>query len=246
MSTVDPTIARRERAAWRPSNLLVFVVLLLLLVGGLAAGYGWGGFGTLMATEPDEPPVLMLVAIPVGMMLAIVASIAWGALVVKRSDLGFMYGNAAMLLGAGAGAIVAAEEAGSDGRIVAYVGYGLLALALACLLLGIAAAGVRGRRARAEQDAMRSGTQVTAVVTDKGYTVFHESNRILTTVTFGFTDLQGTQRWVQRLMAIDAADPVQNGQQTRLWFDAANPGDDKAIVVELAYNSPLRSREPLR
>lgn len=239
MSTVDPSIARRERAERRPSNIRVVVVLLLLLAGGLAAGYGWGGFGAMMQAEPDEPPVLVLVAIPVGMLLAITASIAWGAIVLKRSDLGIMYGNATVLAGAGIGVIVVA--AGSGPAFVTLIGYGLLALAVVCLVLGITAAGDRRRRADAEERAMRSGTQVTAVVSDKGYTVFHESNRILTTVTFAFTDLQGVQRWVQRQMLITAEDPIQNGQQTRLWFDAANPGDDKAIVVELAYRSPLRA-----
>lgn len=240
MSTVDPTIARRERAERRPSNVRVVVTLILLLVGGLAAGYGWGGFGTMMATQPEEPPVLILVAIPLGMMLAIGASIAWAALVMKRGDLGIMYGNAAVLLGAGAGVILVSAESGP--AFVTTIGYGLIALAVVCLVLGIAAAGARARRENADEAAMRTGTQVTAVVTDKGYTMFRESDRIFTTVTFGFTDLQGTQRWVQRPMLITAADPIQDGQQTRLWFDPANPGNDRAIVVELAHRSPLRAR----
>lgn len=244
MSTVDPTIARRERAERRPSNLRVTVVLLLLLVGGLAAGYGWGGFGTMMQEQPDEPPVLVLIAIPVGMLLVIAASIAWAAIVLKRGDLGMMYGNATVLLGAGVGVIVVSAQSGP--AFVRYIGYGLLALAAVCLLLGVAAAGARRRRVSVEESAMRSGTQVTAVVTDKGYTVFHESDRIFTTVTFGFTDLHGVQRWVQRPMLVRAEDPIQNGQQTRLWFDAANPGNDKAIVVELANASPLRAPLPRR
>lgn len=240
MSTVDPTIARRERAERRPSNVRVVVTLILLLAGGLAAGYGWGGFGTMMATVPEEPPVLVLVAIPVGMMLAIGASIAWAALVLKRSDLGIMYGNAAVLLGAGIGVIAISAESGPV--FVTTIGYGLIALAVVCLILGIAAAGARARRENADDAAMRTGTQVTALVTDKGYTMFRESDRIFTTVTFAFTDLQGTQRWVQRPMLVTAADPIHDGQQTPLWFDPANPGNDKAIVVELAHRSPLRAR----
>jgi hypothetical protein len=122
------------------------------------------------------------------MFVTIVASIAWTGIVMKRRDLGLMYGNAAALLGGGVGVLAA------------------------------------------------------ATVSDKGYTVFHESDRILTTVTFTFTDLQGVQRWVQRTMTVSAADPIENGQETRLWYDAANPGNDRAIVVELAYRSPLRAR----
>lgn len=243
MSTVDPTIARREREQRRPSNARVGVLLALLLLGGFAAGYGWGGFDAMMSSGPDEPSVLVLVAIPVGMIVTIVSLIAWMAVVLKRADLGLMYGNAAALLGAGAGVIVVATAGGGASYVLA-IGFGLLGLAMACLVLGVVAAASRRRRAAAEEEAMRTGTQVTAVVTDKGYTVFHESDRILTTVTFSFTDLQGVQRWVQRTMVIEAGDPVQNGQETRLWFDAADPGDDKAIVVELAHRSQLRS--PLR
>ena len=87
---------------------------------------------------------------------------------------------------------------------------------------------------------MRSGTRTTATVTDKGYDIFRESARILTSVTFTFTDLNGVQRWVQRPMLITASDPVVEGQETDLWYDPSAPGNDKRIVVKLAVDGPLR------
>jgi hypothetical protein len=241
MSTVDPTIAQKLRQSRRPTLLRVVVVLALLVIGGLLAGYGWGSIGRLMDEDLAEPDASIFISIPVGMFVTIVSSIAWTGIVMKRRDLGLMYGNAAALLGGGVGVLVAAGKY-REGSVAAAIGLALLGLAIVCVVVGAVAASSRRRRARAEDETIRTGTIVTATVSDKGYTVFHESDRILTTVTFTFTDLHGVQRWVQRTMTINAADPIENGQETRLWYDAADPGNDRAIVVELAYRSPLRAR----
>ncbi|MFZ2172834.1 MAG: hypothetical protein WAW17_02135 [Rhodococcus sp. (in: high G+C Gram-positive bacteria)] len=87
-----------------------------------------------------------------------------------------------------------------------------------------------------------TGTSVSATVSDKGYTTFRESDRILTSVTFTFTDGTGTPRWVQRHMAIHASSTIVDGQQTRLWYDATDPGNDSRVTVELANEWPLRGR----
>ena len=241
MSTLDPTRARKFNESRRPSAARVAVVLVMLVLGGFLAGYGWGSIGRLMDENLVAPDASIFIAIPAGMILTIVSSIAWTGIVFKRSDLGLMYGNAAALFGGGAGALLAASGY-SDGAVVAGIGLALLALGAVCGVLGAAAAAARRRRSRAEEETMRTGTLATATVSDKGYTRFRESDRILTTVTFTFTDLQGIQRWVQRMMTINAADPVENGQETRLWYDATEPGNDKGIVVELAHASPLRLR----
>lgn len=239
MSLVDPSIAKRQRAAWVPSTRLVTIALGALLVGGFLTGYGWGGFGEMVDPETAEVQVLAVIAIPLGMMLTIIASIAWTALLVRRSDIGLMYGNAAALLGGGAGVLTVATTL--DAPIVpVIIGVVLLALAAAALVAGLAAARARRRDADREVRAMREGSVTTATVSDKGYTVFHESDRIFTTVTFTFTDPSGVQRWVQRAMVVRASDPVENGQETRLWFDPRDPGDDSRIVVELAHANPLR------
>jgi hypothetical protein len=42
------------------------------------------------------------------------------------------------------------------------------------------------------------------------------------------------------MMIIQQANPVIEGQETQLWYDARNPGDEKGIVVELARQYPVR------
>ncbi|KQP57189.1 hypothetical protein [Agreia sp. Leaf283] len=44
----------------------------------------------------------------------------------------------------------------------------------------------------------------------------------------------------QKTMVIEQGDPVVDGQETRLWYDATNPGDVGGIVVELARERRLR------
>jgi hypothetical protein len=241
MSTVDPTLARRLRATRRPSNLRVVLVLALLAVGGAVAGYGWAGFADMMSSEPDSPSVPVLVAIPVGLLLVIVGLMAWLGVVLRCSDVGLLYGLAAVLAGAAGGVLAAPADASGRPRAVIVAAVALVALGAVALLLGAAAASGRARRSRRDAEMVDTGTLTTAVVSDKGYTRFRESDRILTIVTFVFTDLHGTQRWVQRRMVVHASDPIEEGRSTRLWYDAAHPDDDRSIVVELARDSPLRA-----
>ncbi|MGK9147955.1 hypothetical protein KXS11_10050 [Plantibacter flavus] len=239
MSTIDPGIAKQLRAARRPSNLRVVVTLLLLFAGGCALGFGWGGFGWMVDLDTEQVDGLVAAAIPVGMALTVISSIAWTFLVARRGDLGIMYGSTAVLLGGALGVFLVSQRV-DDRGMLSLVVIGLLVLAAGALILGLVAAAARRRSVTRADDAVRSGRETTATVTDRGWTVFHESDRIFTTVTFSFVDLAGTRRWVQRQMVIHAAHPVENGQETRLWFDPAKPGDDRRIVVELAQQNPLR------
>jgi len=243
MSTVDPSIAKLERRNRRPSTASVAILLLVLFAGGFGTGYGWASFGVVSATTPDEPPFATVIAVPLGMFLLIGGSIVWLSVVMRRGDVGIMYGNACALLGAGVGVLAAAAASPATGNVsglLAVIGVVLLALAAGALALGVAAAAARRRAVRRAERAMQTGTLTTATVSDQGWTIFRESARIFTTVTFTFVDLAGTRRWVQRPMVIHAEDPVRNGAETRLWYDAANPGDDGSIVVELAHRNPLR------
>ncbi|MFB2598232.1 hypothetical protein ACEXQE_10600 [Herbiconiux sp. P17] len=240
MSTIDPAIAARERSAKRPGTVRVAVLLLLLLIGGFGAGFGWGAVGGF--SEDVDPPVLVVVAIPVGMALTIVCSILWSATVMRRSDVGLSAGWTAALIGGGAGVLLASTTTGSSGAdvVLVGVGIGLLVLGLASFVLGLAAAATRRRAADTHEEILRTGMLTTATVSDQGWVIFRESTRILTTVTFTFVDTSGVRRWVQKAMVIRAEDPLTNGQQSRLWYDPANPGDEKRIVVEAAMLSPLR------
>ncbi len=236
MSTVDPAIARAKRQARRPSLVRVIVLLVLLLAGGVLLGYGWGGLARFDGT--GEPPTNAIIGVVCGMPLTILASIVWSWTVMKRPDIGLAYGAAAVLLGAGAG--VMATFRGSDDDLASWIAWALIALGALFLVLGIAAAAGRRRQSTRDLETVQSGTLTSAIVTDKGYDFFRESSRILTSVTFTFTDLQGTQRWVQKTVLMEQSDPIVDGQETRLWYDATNPGDTLRIVVEAARDRPVR------
>jgi hypothetical protein len=241
MSTVDPIAARRARAARRPALAQVVVALALLVVGGALQGYGWTALfapTVLLPEAPAEPNVASIVSVVLGLPMTIAATGWWMTLVMRRRELGAFSGFAAFWLGAAGGLWVSAEHTGLGIlRTVA-----ICAVAFAVLLAVVGALAARSRdRARARtQEVIRVGRQTTATVSDKGYIAFDESSAILTVVTFTFTDLQGVQRWVQRPVRIAATDPVVDGQETSLWFDPQNPGDDARIAVQLAVESPWR------
>ena len=240
MSTVDPSIARKARQARVPSTRLVAILLVLHVVGGLGNGYGWSSFSTFADDATVEPDNLGLIGIVVGMPLAIITSMLWTSVVLKRRDVGLGYGFSAFWFGAGTGILIASERFPQAAELLRVLG--VIALVICALLLALGVRAARSRRAAAEIATvmMRSGTRATATVTDKGYDIFRESARILTSVTFTFTDLNGVKRWVQRPMLITASDPVVDGQETDLWYDPSAPDNDKRIVVKLAVESPLR------
>ncbi|MFF2053321.1 hypothetical protein ACFVU2_17100 [Leifsonia sp. NPDC058194] len=241
MSTVDPSIAKAQRearrTATRPGAARVLILLVVLIAGGFGLGYGWGGLG--MLDEFGEPPWTAVLGVIGGMLLTIAGSGLWAVTAMKRSDIGFGYGAAATLIGAGSGLLVAAEPNGFP-TIALTVAVALLGLGLLFLVVGVIAAGARRRQRSREDETARSGMLTTATVSDKGYDFFHDSSRILTTVTFTFRDLQGTQRWVQKTMVVHQSDPIVEGQETRLWYDAAAPGNARTIVVELARDNAFR------
>lgn len=236
MSTVDPIALRKLRAKKRPGPVSIVLVLAFQFVAGLSAGYGWPHMETF---EAEEPPAVALAALIASIPLLVMSSIAWVGIVMKHNKLGLTTGGALAWLGGSLGVSTAAGGLGYP-QVLTWIGAGCLAVSLSLAALGILAA--RKRRAQADQEkiVLSTGTMTTATVTDKGYVIFRESTRIFTTVTFTFRDGSGTQRWVQRPMLINAADPVVEGQETALWYDSTDPGNDKKIVVKLARDSPLR------
>lgn len=241
MSTVDPSIAKKQREArrrsTRPGIARVLITLVVLFVGGYGLAYGWGSFA--MVEEFGEPPLISVLGAIGGLLLTILGSMVWSVTAMKRTDIGFGYGAAAVLVGAGTGLLVSAAPNGYP-ALAATIAVALLAVGVLCLVLGVVGATSRLRQSSREAEILRSGTQTTATVSDKGYDFFRESSRILATVTFTFRDLQGTQRWVQKPMLVEQSSPIVEGQETRLWYDATNPGDSRAIVVELARDHAFR------
>ena len=237
MSTIDPAIAQLRRRRRPPSSAVVTVLLAARLAGGFGLGFGWGGMSMMV----DDTELLWQypVGIVAGMILTIGGEIAWMFVVMKNASLGVGYGWAASLLGGGVGLWTVSTRFGSPGPAVLIAAV-LLGLGTACLILGVVAAASRRRQVRREEEIIRTGTVTTATVSNQGYDFFHTSAKILTTVTFAFTDRFGQQRWVQRLCLIQQSDPLVNGQATRLWYDPDDPGNDRAIVVEAAHQRPLR------
>lgn len=240
MSTVDPTLARKAREARVPPIGVVVLLLALHVVGGVANGYGWSTFATFTDEVNIEPDTLGMVGITVGMPLAIIVSIIWTAVVFKRSDVGLGYGFSAFCFGAGLGILYAASRFSQVAELLRVVGVAALVVSLAFLVIGMRAASARRRAREVAAEMMRTGTRTTATVSDKGYDHFREAPRILTIVTFTFTDMQGAQRWVQRPMVVTSSDPVVEGRETDLWYDPTAPGDDKRIVVKLAADAQPR------
>ena len=242
MSTIDPVAQRTLRRNRPPRPIAIVVALALHLVGGFAMGYGWSGFFSAFQAPIEEltaPPVITNIAIVVGLPLTIGGAIAWLSLAMKRADLQAFHGAAVFCLGAAVGVLLASVEFGLPLLLIP-IGVAFLGLAVLFLALAARAGSLRTRRLAREESIMHTGTLTTATVSDKGYVIFRESTRIFTTVTFTFTDLHGAQRWVQRRMVVRAEDPVAEGQQTELWYDPSDPGNDGNIVVKLAVDSPIR------
>ncbi len=236
MSTVDPIAARKLRANKRPGPVRIVLPLGFQFIGGLAAGYGWPHLTVL---ENVEPPTLAMTAIIVSIPLLVLSSIAWTAVAIRSSNLGLALGGTLAWLGATLGVGAAAVQLDYP-PILTWLAAGCVAIFLFLGSLGIIGARARRSAARREAEVMSTGTMTSARVTDKGYLSFSDSSKILTTVTFTFHDLGGVQRWVQRALLITAAEPVVDGQETTLWYDPMDPGNDKKIVVKLAKDMPLR------
>lgn len=112
----------------------------------------------------------------------------------------------------------------------------LVGLALGFLLLVGAALALlvhKPSRTTREDQLIANGTHTIAVVTDRGYGAFGESTMVNTRVWFEFTDAAGKAHRVEKRLQISEDDPIENGQETQLWYDPAAPDDKERIVVQL-------------
>lgn len=232
MSTLDPVAARVSRQR-RRRPVQRGILSSVLLLGVAVAGWGWG---TLSIDGTEGAGRLLAVTI-------VASVVAWCSLLVFAiASAGpwraapFILGFAFLLLG---GAFLVVRPAEPLLEFPSFLGLILLAFAVLVTLGGLRARSRVRSRARTQDAAVASGTRATAVVTDVPPGPDPSSRGLWAKVTFTFTDLSGTQRWVQRPLLIRRSGDVSLGDTTLLWYDSSNPGDDASIVVELARDNPL-------
>lgn len=227
MSTVDPDAARRARAARTPQQRDQVLPGILTFAGAgiLAASI------SSMGNSPDDWSVelstfLMLLGAAgsvIGALAAFGGVFLWvGATIKNPRLLGWSMVIALGLLGAGIGTAITGQ---------AVLPIVLIAVGAVLAILGVIVWRRRNGHIDVEDEIIRTTTPVTGVVTNQGYSHFSESSRILTSVTYAFTDAQGTRRFVQRSAVIDARDPIVEGEAVDIWYDRQNPSDEKRIVV---------------
>ncbi|KRC61070.1 hypothetical protein ASE14_08985 [Agromyces sp. Root81] len=236
MSLTDPSETRRLRTE-RRRPVVRGIVSAVLLASFAVAGFVWG---RLFADGIDTADAaLQVVAIVSGI-------IAWGGfLIFSIATFGswrggpLVLGLALFLLGAGLVWPVLQSEA----SLLDFPGWlGLLFIAIGVfiwVMTVVARAGQRRRVVR-ELQTLSDGVETTATVTRVPPGPNPTSRGLWAAVTFTFTDASGAQRWVERTMLIRRAGDVKVGDTTRLWYDRADPGADRGIVVELARDNPLR------
>lgn len=235
MSLTNPTELRQARTTRR--RPVVRGVVSTVMLGSLAvAGYTWGQQFIRGFDEANDP--LLATAIVSGI-------VAWiSFLLFSITTLGSWrlapWLLVAGLLLFGAGLLVPGVlEGDSAFDFPEWIGLVPIGLALLLALSLIRARGVRERRAQRETHAQKTGTQTVATVTNVPPGPDPSSRGVWGLVTFEFTDGDGTQRWVERTMLIRRAGDVKVGDTTRAWYNAADPGSDADIVIELARDNPL-------
>lgn len=210
---------------------------LTLLLGAFVTAYSITAFVSVMDTESDDPEpwqwILRITALTVGAGAMIVGLTSWVARSVRNPRLpGFGAAQALACASAAFGTtVVAPAPAWFQAPRMVPGTWWLAGIALFLGTLSVVSWAARAADRRREEETVRSGRQTTGVVTNQGYDRFHESNRILTTVTYSFTDLSGTRRFIRRPAMITADDPVVTGELVDVWFDPARPDHLKTIAV---------------
>jgi|GEM_PF-1082391 len=249
MSTIDPDAAARARATRTPHARELWMPGLLVLLGAFITAYSITAFVTVIGPETEEPEtwqwILRIAGLTVASATTILGFNAWVARSLKNPRLpGF---GAAQAIACGAAAlgttVVAPAPAWFQEPRMLTVSWWLAGAAAFFALLSLVSWFRRSADSRREAEIMRTGRLTAGVVTNQGYERFHESNRILTAVTYSFQDLNGTQRFVRRPAMITSADPVLTGEQVDVWFDPAHPGNEKTIAVR---RRPAELRQPDR
>jgi hypothetical protein len=148
---------------------------------------------------------------------------------------------------------VAPADPGFDGDTAARVAWTSqvwvpIVLAAAGLLFAWSAVATVRRRRRRQSRAravVATGQRVAGVVTDVHETGVEVMDRPRLSVTVTFADHQGVDRWVTRRTTFDRARQPRLGDAAVVWFDPANPGDERSIPVAFD-GDPLTDDGPLQ
>ncbi|TQK69212.1 DUF3592 domain-containing protein [Nocardioides sp. SLBN-35] len=234
----EPPPFRFTPRSRRRTGLVVAAVL-------MAAGSAWAGYGlglTIIDANDDAPPAYVALDAAAagtigGLVIAAIGAIGW-LFMMDRFPLALSSWHSAslLLLCSAPGVVLATRELGAGGWYdVAAAG---LATAGVLALLGGSLLATRRRlRWHDELRLIAEGTPVPATVVESGLDPddFEEASNVITTATFRFTGADGTSYLVHQRVTIPAAAPIVEGQRTTVWYDPADPLDDKRIVVAMVH-----------
>lgn len=141
-----------------------------------------------------------------------------------------------LLLCSAPGVVVATRELGAGGWYDVAAA-GLATAGILALLGGSLLATRRRLRWHDELGLMATGTATAGVVVDSGIDAddFEEASNVITTTTFRFFGADGTPYLLRQRVTVPAAAPIVEGQRTTVWYDPADPLDDKRIVVAMVH-----------
>ncbi|NYG59620.1 hypothetical protein BJ980_002543 [Nocardioides daedukensis] len=211
-----------------------YLVLGALLLSGLLAG--WAIIRAVNTDMYATPRMWTIGLTGFALVVTVCALILWSTLADPRRALTIWHGIAASFLGVGAGTLLG--NLGEDNSKALWFGVGMIVAAALLLLLGLSGGSKARRKVNLVGDLKSTGVRTTAVVLNRGYLEFGESTQVNTPVTFEFSDEQGHKHRVEKRLLILPADPIEEGQETELWYDPADPEDWDRIVVQLQQEHP--------
>jgi hypothetical protein len=233
----DPAYAARRRTRW----------WILMLAASVLSGYGCSIFGDFPGSSfsfglTDLGPLLKTVLAVGGLVAAMLALAVVVRLPKHAGLLGqqlFVFAMALLAYTAGffVGTLLPtvipayAEADLGPSRTNMRVFCGVLLVAVA-VVVGLAA--VKSRRTGVRERLRATGRRVSAEVTEVHDTGITTNNAPRVRLTVKFVDSHGTARYVRRSLYVSRLSRPGVGDRVALWYDPADPGNEKRIVLGTA------------